>query len=76
MLLADRTDEHRDFFEEGREAEFFASTEELLDKLDYYTAHEETRRTMAEAGRRRCIDGGYDYLSRLRGVLAQLERVG
>lgn len=73
MLLADRTDEHREFFEEGREAEFFASTDELLDKLAYYTTHDEARRTMAEAGRRRCIDGGYDYLSRLRGVLMQLD---
>ena len=75
MLLADRTDEHREFFDEGREAEFFASTEELLDKLGYYIVNEDARRTMAAAGRRRCIDSGYDYVSRLEGVLAQLERI-
>lgn len=75
MLLADRTDEHREFFDEGREAEFFASTEELLDKLNHYSTHEEARRAMAAAGRKRCIDSGYDYVSRLRGALAQLERI-
>jgi spore maturation protein CgeB len=72
MLLADRTDEHREFFEEGREADFFSSSEELLDKLHFYAAHEDVRRTVSEAGYRRCFSGGYDYVSRLRHALVQL----
>ena len=74
MLLADRTDEHREFFEEGCEAEFFSSAEELLDKLKYYTVNEIARRDMAEAGRRRCFASGYDYLTRLSASLNAMER--
>ena len=75
MLLADRTEEHRAFFEEGREAEFFSSTEELLDKALYYSKDEGARQKIAVAGRRRGIDSGYDYVSRLRNVLAELKRI-
>lgn len=76
LLLADRTGEHRGFFEEGKEAEFFDSPGELLEKLRYYVAHEDARQRMAEAGRRRCIESGYDYVSRLRGILAQMKDQG
>ena len=63
MLLADRTDEHREFFEEGQEAEFFASCEELLDKTKFYCSNESARKRVAEAGYLRCKQGGYAYVS-------------
>ena len=69
MLLADRTEEHQGFFEEGREAEFFASGEELLDKVNFYCANETARARIAKAGYERCIDGKYAYVHRLRTVL-------
>ena len=75
MLLADRTDEHRAYFEEGTEAEFFDSPGELLEKLRYYITHEDARLRVAQAGHRRCIESRYDYVSRLQGALAQLERI-
>ena len=40
MLLADRTDEHQEFFEEVKEAEFFGSAEELLDKVKFYSSND------------------------------------
>jgi spore maturation protein CgeB len=72
LLLADRTDEHLAFFEEGREAEFFGSAEELADKARFYAAHETERARIAAAGRERCQRSGYAYVERLRPVLAAL----
>ena len=71
-MLAERTDEHARLFVEGREAEFFASTEELLAKCRYYLEHEDERRRIAEAGLRRCREGRYDNQGRLQTVLSHL----
>ena len=73
MLLADRTDEHREFFEEGREADFFGDEREMLDKVDFYQTHEEVRMKVAAAGRQRCIDGRYAYVHRLADVFRELD---
>ena len=75
LLLADRTDEHQEFFEEGKEAEFFASTEELLDKVKFYCEHESARKRIAESGHERCTDGKYAYVHRLRIVLDAIGRI-
>lgn len=72
MLLADRTDEHRELFEEGKEAEFFASDEELMDKVRFYCGYESGRQRIAQAGFERCVKSKYAYIHRLEGVLAQL----
>jgi hypothetical protein len=70
MLLSDRTQECQEFFAEGREAEYFDSSEELVDKVKFYTTHEEARANIAAAGRQRCLDGRYSYLERMRDAMA------
>lgn len=65
MLLADRTNEHQEFFREGTEAEFFDSEQELVEKTQFYSRNEGARQRIAEAGRKRCLDGRYAYLYRL-----------
>ena len=74
MLLADRTGEHQEFFEEGKEAEFFGSAEELLDKVQFYGRNESARAAVAAAGYRRCIEGNYAYVHRLSTALEVLGR--
>lgn len=75
MLLAERTDEHQEFFVEGKEAEFFASEEELLHKVKFYSANEASRRRIAEAGCNRCVAGQYAYVHRLRAVINEMQRI-
>lgn len=72
LLLADRTEEHQQFFEEGKEAEFFSCEAELVDKARFYTSHESERSRIAAAGLLRCQRSGYSYLDRMRGALQAL----
>ena len=74
LLLADRTEEHQEFFAEGKEAEFFASTEELLDKVKFYCGNESARKRIAEGGHQRCADGKYAYVHRLKTALDAISR--
>jgi len=69
FMLAERNAENVRMFEEGREAEFFSSREELLDKTRYYLEHQQQRERIAAAGRQRCLKSGYDYHSRLKAML-------
>lgn len=74
LLLADRTDEHEEFFAEGKEAEFFGSNEELADKVRFYTNNETARARVAAAGMARCQEGRYSYVNRMQDALSQLSK--
>ena len=69
FMLAERTDEHRALFEEGKEAEFFSSNEELLEKVQYYLNYPDERNRIAAAGRERCLKSGYSNQDRLAKML-------
>jgi hypothetical protein len=72
FMLADRTEEHLELFEEGREAEYFGSDDEYLDKIRFYLANESARHRVALAGHMRCMSSGYSYDERIRAVMTAL----
>jgi len=72
FMVAERTEEHLQLFEEGKEAEFFSSNKELLDKVSYYLAHPEERKRIAVAGRERCLKNGYSNHDRLKWMLEKV----
>lgn len=55
MLLAEDTEEHRELFRAGEEADFFASVEELIDKARYYLANSALREQIARHGREKVL---------------------
>lgn len=68
-MLAERTKEHLAMFEEGKEAAYFSSDKELLEKCRYYLTHEEERKQIAAAGHERCTNSGYSNYDRIRQSL-------
>ena len=72
FMLAERTDEHKSLFEEDKEAVFFSSNEELLEKCIYYLEHECERKIIAAAGRKRCLDSDYSNEGMIRKTLIKV----
>lgn len=72
FMLAERTQEHLALFEEGKEAVFFSSDEELLDQCRYYLAHDDERQRIAEAGTLRCKMSDYSNEGMIRKVLQDI----
>ena len=72
FMLAERSHLHSNFFEEGKEADFFTSKEELLDKVKFYVKDTAKRNSIAAAGFKRSFKSGYDHESRLKKVISQI----
>ena len=72
FMLAERTDEHMALLEEGKEAEFFSTSDELIEKIRYYLDNPEKRKQIAAAGRERCLKSGYSNQDRIKGIFKDL----
>lgn len=73
FMLAERTKRHLEFFEEDKEAVFFGSNEELLEKVKKYLADENARLKIAAAGRERCLKSGYSMREQLSEMLQRID---
>jgi len=74
MLLAERTVDHLILFEEDKEAVFFSCYDELVDKARFYIKADAARERIADAGFRRCQERGYSNYTRMKQMLATVER--
>lgn len=72
-MLADRTEEHLELFDEGKEAEYFGSDEEYVEKIHYYLKKGTARERIARAGHLRCMTSGYSYDDRIRAVMSDIK---
>jgi len=73
FMMAERTSEHLQLFEEGREAEFFSTNQELLEKCIYYLKNMNRRNIIAKNGYERCIRSGYSNLNTLKKIISNLK---
>lgn len=69
FMLAERTKEHQQLFEEGKEADFFDSPDELLNKIQFYLQHDDRRAAVAEAGLKKCHEQDYSYQGQLKWII-------
>lgn len=75
FLLAERTDEHLQCYEEGVEAEFFGDITELIEKFRYYIVHDEKRQEVARRGHERCLRSGYSYQEQMKRDWRYVEKL-
>ncbi len=69
MMMAPRTYELENLFENGKEAVYFDTKEDLLDKVQYYLKNTSIRERIAKAGRSRCISDGHSEIDRTRELI-------
>ena len=69
FMLAERTDDLRQLFKEGEEAEFFDSSSELIEKIKYYLANPHIREKIAKKGYERCHQSCYSNYDRLKEMV-------
>ena len=71
-MLHERNSEVLRYFDEGRDAEFFDSPEELAQKVSYYLAHDKEREVISQNGLQRSQRDDYSIDNRMRSVLRWL----
>ena len=73
VMLAERTDDLTQMFKEDKEACFFSSNEELVQKALWLLENPKERERIAQAGMRRVWTDGHDVVSRARQLINKLQ---
>lgn len=74
FMLHERNREASSYFQGGRDAEFFSSSEELRDKVKYYLSHVDQREAIARNGLLRSTRDGYSIDHRIQDIVHWLDR--
>ena len=72
FMLAERTNEHQMLFEEGQEADYFSTKEELLKKIIYYLKNNKEATKIADGGYKRVHESDYTFKNRIAEILKTL----
>ncbi len=72
FMLAQRTPVHEELFDENKEAVFFDTKQELLEKCRYYLSENALRIEIKKNGLTKVYKAGYDHSSRLIDVLKKV----
>jgi spore maturation protein CgeB len=72
FMLAERTDEHQEIFDEGVHCEYWGCAQELVEKAKWYAQHPGAARTIAQRGYARVTAGGFTYADRALEVVAMI----
>jgi hypothetical protein len=70
FMMSRRSSEQQGFFEEGKEADYFSTPEELKKKIDFYLKNESLRKKIAGAGYEKLLKSKYSYDDRAEEILA------
>jgi spore maturation protein CgeB len=65
FMLHERNAESVRYFTEDKEAGFFESADELVEKVEFYLKHRDERLRVAACGRERCLQSGYSLDARM-----------
>ena len=74
FMLAPRNPDLQSLFKEGVEAEFFATRDEMMDKIRYYISNDSARKAIAKAGRERLLGDGHEAEDRVRTVIRHVRQ--
>lgn len=75
FVLTSYCEETAELFEEDKEIVMFRTPEELLEKVDYYLAHDRERRRIAERGFKKVMER-YTYENKMQEITEWLKRDG
>ena len=69
FMLTERSATHEELFDEDREAAFFGSPDEFVDKVRTYLPRDNDRSRIAAAGHRKITQGRHTYADRLAEII-------
>ncbi|MBI5403295.1 MAG: glycosyltransferase family 1 protein [Ignavibacteriae bacterium] len=73
FMLSEYSGMLADIYREGEEAEFFRSSDELLDKVKFYLKNEETREKIALRGHEKAMKGDFSSDEKAKKIIADLK---
>ena len=73
LLLSEHSEDIESLYQEGKEAGFFRNSNELISKIHLYLSDNNLRTLVANKGRNRAINDGYDVFSRIEKLTDYLD---